>query len=276
MKMTRLEWRYLQKIALDHPYYDTHKPPLSDAEARVIVQANNTMTGREFVDSVYAKLGMTRPAREKKRLAWLRSIGELFTVPPIRRIAITVVAIVLLAVFFAATPMGRAIAESVVQYVVRLFDTGAAIMSSDVVNDVHATNNDHFVINAEDLAGNEVVLHSVDSLDVFAVKTGKTPYRLPYTCREMGYSLDYGVLLVYRYETPDGSISISQIWNGEEGVTFIDGKGFIESSECSQLYYKISEEDGNITCFRVLENSVLYIRAENTVDLQNLLKLMSE
>ena len=86
MKMTRLEWRYLQGIALDHPYYDTHKPPLSDAEARAIVQANNTMTGREFVDSVYAKLGMVRPVKEKERLAWLRSIGGLFSVPSIRRI----------------------------------------------------------------------------------------------------------------------------------------------------------------------------------------------
>ena len=34
MRMTRLEWRYLQKIALDHPYFDTHKLPLTDKEAK--------------------------------------------------------------------------------------------------------------------------------------------------------------------------------------------------------------------------------------------------
>ena len=51
MKMTRLEWRYLQRIALDHPYFDTHKLPLTEKEAKAIVKANITMTGREFVDS---------------------------------------------------------------------------------------------------------------------------------------------------------------------------------------------------------------------------------
>jgi hypothetical protein len=61
MKMTRLEWRYLQKVALDHPYFDTHKLPLTEKEAKAIVEANNRMTGKEFVDSIYAKLGMTRP-----------------------------------------------------------------------------------------------------------------------------------------------------------------------------------------------------------------------
>ena len=262
MKMTRLEWRYLQGIALDHPYYDTHKPPLSDAEARAIVQANNTMTGREFVDSVYAKLGMVRPAKEKERLAWLRSIGGLFSVPSIRRIAIAVLAIVLLTVFFAATPAGRALAESVIQY--------------DAVNDVHAATNDRFVINAGDLTENKASVHCIDSFGTFSEKTGKTPYRLPYTCREMGYSLDFVVLLVSEYETLDGSIFVTQAWNGELGVAFIDGKDFTESPECSRLYYKVSEEDGSITCFKVLDDSVLYVRAENTVDLRNLLKLLSE
>ena len=77
MKMTRLEWRYLQRIALDHPYFDTHELPLTEQEAKAIVEANVTMTGREFVDSVYEKLGIVRPKEEKKRLVWLRSIGEL-------------------------------------------------------------------------------------------------------------------------------------------------------------------------------------------------------
>ena len=99
MKMTRLEWRYLQRIALDHPYFDTHKLPLTEKEAKAIIEANNTMTGREFVDSIYAKLGMTRPEEKKDRFAWLHNIGELFTVPPIRKIAIAVLVVVLMTVF---------------------------------------------------------------------------------------------------------------------------------------------------------------------------------
>ena len=129
MKMTRLEWRYLQRIALDHPYYDTHKPPLSDAEARAIMEVNNTMTGREFVDSIYAKLGMTRPVKDKKRLAWLRDIGEQLTIPPIRKIAIAILVVLLMTVFFAATPTGRAIAESAIQYITTLFDDGSIVVN---------------------------------------------------------------------------------------------------------------------------------------------------
>jgi len=34
---------------------------LSDEEASVIVAQNIKMTGKEFVDSIYAKLGMERP-----------------------------------------------------------------------------------------------------------------------------------------------------------------------------------------------------------------------
>ncbi len=46
MRMTGLEWRYLQKIALDHPYFDTHELPLTEKEAKAIVKANIKMTGK--------------------------------------------------------------------------------------------------------------------------------------------------------------------------------------------------------------------------------------
>jgi hypothetical protein len=59
--MTREEWEELKAIALDHPFYDVYDPPLTDEEANAIVAKENKMTGKEFVDSIYQKLGMERP-----------------------------------------------------------------------------------------------------------------------------------------------------------------------------------------------------------------------
>ena len=62
LRMSKSEWKRLQKIALDHPFYDVHPLPLSEEEARAIVDRENKLTGKEFVDSIYAKLGMKRPS----------------------------------------------------------------------------------------------------------------------------------------------------------------------------------------------------------------------
>ena len=63
-KVSKKEWKKLKEIALDHPFYDVYPLPLSEEEAEAIVAQNNTMTGKEFVDSIYAKLGIPRPDRK--------------------------------------------------------------------------------------------------------------------------------------------------------------------------------------------------------------------
>ena len=63
-KMSKKEWEKLKAIALDHPFYDVYPLPLSEEEAEAIVAQNITMTGKEFVDSIYAKLGILRPNRK--------------------------------------------------------------------------------------------------------------------------------------------------------------------------------------------------------------------
>lgn len=122
MKMTRLEWRYLQKKALDHPYYDTHKPPLTEEQAEAIIKEQVTRTGKEFVDSVYAQAGRKRPEKAYRRFAWMADAFGMLRVPPIRKIAIAILAAVLLTVFLAATPAGRAVAEGVVRIITEMID----------------------------------------------------------------------------------------------------------------------------------------------------------
>lgn len=275
MKMTRLEWTYLQRIALDHPYFDTHKLPLTEKEAKAIVEANNTMTGREFVDSIYAKLGITRPQEEKKRFAWLRSIGELFTVPPIRKIAIAVLVVLLMTVFFAATPTGRAIAESVIHYIGALFDDGIVT--------VNRSDNEAAMIPVDDVPESESKEKNeqesgivyVKEFEDFIAATGVRPIVLPFPHTELFYdydkSIDY-LQLNAAYETSKGPITTFQIWNAE-ALSASTLTGFSIYDEESSFYYS-TEDNGKIYVTLILDNSIFGIISEGSFTLDELISLL--
>ena len=266
--MTGTEWRYLQKIALDHPYYDTHKLPLTEAEARAIAKQNNTLTGEQFVDSVYAKLGMTRPAKEKKRFAWLRGVGALFAVPPIRRIAIAVLAVLLLTVFFAATPAGRAIAESVIEYVVRLFDNNLEISQGDSKGEITVIDNFRFSGNEK---GDGSDGQFVESLDDFTRATGKTPFVLPFKCVEI-ILLEDPLCLSSVYETPSGKVTAIQIWEAKD-YFFTDVNSFTSYGE--NVYYSVDNLTDTISCVKVLEDSVVCLSAKGIDSIDSILNLLT-
>ena len=286
MKMTRLEWRYLQRIALDHPYYDTHKPQLSDAEARAIMEVNNTMTGREFVDSIYAKLGMTRPVKEKKRFAWLSNIGELFTVPPIRRIAITVLVVALITVFFTATPIGRTIAESVIRYISRLNDNDmVSFYRNDNETIPHPVNTAFVSINTPDTTpvpedaipeqkeSGEVY---VDSFEAFTAAMGVQPKVLPFPYTKLFYVNDefrhYLVLNAY-YETPKGMIVTSQYWY-TLALLFGTNAGYTVYDADPSVYYSF-DNDGTLNIVKTYEDTIIGIIADDSYTVDEILGLLN-
>ena len=276
MKMTRLEWRYLQRIALDHPYFDTHKLPLTEKEAKAIVEANIKMTGKEFVDSIYAKLGMTRPQEEKKRFGWLRSIGELFTVPPIRKIAIAVLVVVLMTVFFAATPTGRAIAESVIQYIATLFDDGTLVISqSDNETPLLLIDNENEKDDSLEL-DNETEFIYVNSYEDFIEITGKIPFVLPLHCSELYYICDPEIEyleLHSRYDTPDGKIVAYQIWGAEDSfTTTLEGFSVIKGG--ALIFYSV-EKDGSVFCERVFDDSYYAIASKGNYTVDDIINMIN-
>ena len=278
MKMTRLEWTYLQRIALDHPYFDTHKLPLTEKEAKAIVEANIKMTGKEFVDSIYAKLGMTRPQEEKKRFAWLHNIGELFTVPPIRKITIAVLVIMLMTVFLAATPTGRAIAESVIQYIATLFDDGRVVVnqSSNVTPFTLTDNESEAGKSEQDISDDTATYVFLKSFGEFSETVGKTPIVLPLPCTELYYEYDEMIdyLVLYStYDTPKGQITAYQIWGAEdlaygtltEYVAFDEDKGIFYSTEKDWIY-----------CMKVSESSVFHMSTKGNYTIDELLEMLND
>lgn len=279
MKMTRMEWRYLQRIALNHPYFDTHKLPLTEKEAKAIVEANIKMTGREFVDSIYAKLGMTRPEEKKDRFAWLHNIGELFTVPPIRKIAIAVLVVVLMAVFFTATPAGRAIAESVIRYIVTLFDDGQlAINRNDNNTALVSIDTEEVTGEGEQDEYDDVMAYVyLESFDDFTRITGKKPVTLPLPYTRLYYyweaDIDYCVLNT-TYNTPKGKITASQTWNAEDLVS-TTLTGFMQYDSNETIYYSI-EENGKIIVNCIFEDSVFGISVQGDYTLDELIGMLQK
>ena len=278
MKMTRLEWQYLQRITLDHPYYDTHKPPLSDAEARAIMEANNTMTGREFVDSIYAKLGMNRPVREKKHFAWLSNIGELLTVPPIRKIAIAILVVVLMTVFFSATPTGRAIAESVIRYIGTLFNDGSlSVNQSESDASITIIENTGGIKEYEQQDGQTEVVY-VNTFDEFIKATRKEPIELPLPYSELYYEYDEIIdytALYSTYRTHDGMIVAYQIWDVDNSF-FSTQSGFSPYNEEGTIYYSIEEETGSIHCIKIMDDSVFSMSSEGDYSLDELISILMD
>jgi hypothetical protein len=277
MKMTRLEWRYLQRIALDHPYFDTHKLPLTEKEAKAIVEANITMTGREFVDSIYAKLGMTRSEEEKKRFAWLHNIGELFTVPPIRKIAIAVLVVVLMTVFFAATPTGRAIAESVIHYIATLFEDGSLVVNqSDNETILYLIDNEKETNDSEIQEDNAYFVY-VDSFEEFSNATGKVPYvlPLPYSCLyyEHDELIDY-LALYASYDSPNGQIITYQVWDVDDSFT-TTLTGFTSCDADESIFYSV-EDSGYIYCKKICIDSYLAVTSKGNYTIDNIIEMLKD
>lgn len=275
MKMTRLEWRYLQKIALDHPYFDTHELPLTEKEAEAIVKANIHLTGREFVDSIYAKLGMTRPSEEKKLFAWLRSIGDQFTIPPIRKIVISVLVVLLLTVFFAATPMGQAIAESVIQYIVTLFDDGSIIISQpDSETSILLMDSEDNTVGYEQQEGLSNLVY-VNSFNDFTRVTGKTPFKLQMPYKELYYIYDSDIdylELHATYAMMDGIIITYQIWDVENSFS-TTLTGYSAYDQNGSVYYSI-EKNGDIYCKRIIEDSYVVMASKGSFSLDDLIAML--
>jgi len=274
MKMTKLEWNYLRKIALDHPFYDTHKPPLTDAEAEAIMRANNAMTGKEFVDSVYAKCGMTRPPERKKRFPLLSGIGELLSVPPIRRIAIAVFVFILLTVFFAATPVGRTIAEEATQFVVRLFGREMTVIPEEMIGSEAVSEAKPELPSAEyDVNRNA---DPREGIAMFTGLTGREPLVLEGLTMEKVLCCPDGsetLITVYRTEN-GGMVFVNEMWNPDVAIYFISDGVFRTMPDCGDLYCAVDESDSTLTYVALLPDSIVHVFLNGDVDRESVLSAL--
>ena len=278
-KLTWIEKKQIERIAFDHPFFDMHGTVLSKKEAKAIIRsAEARKSGVEIVFEACDKASVPRPDFVDNHSSVFDNLKEIVAIPAIRRIGIIAIALILLIVFFAVTPTGRAIAESVIQYIATLFDDGRLIVnqSDNETQLFFVEDSDKSVISEQDERDDLMAYVFLESFDEFVESTGKTPVILSLPILELYYvhypEIDY-LELHSRYETANGEIIAFQIWDVDDSFsTTLIGISTLDADE--SIYYSI-EEDGTIVVIKVLDESVLYLESKGTYSVDELAKLIT-
>ncbi len=273
--LTWIEKKQIEKIAFDHPFFDTHGTVLSKKEAKAIIHsAEMRKSGTEIVTEACDRAGVPRPDFVDNHYTVFENLKEVIAIPAIRRIGIIAIALILLIVFFTATPTGRAIAESVIHYIATLFDDGSlAVSQSD--NKTILFNLDHYGDNDIEFQEDQTEFVYLDSFDDFIRATGKTPFVLPLSFSEIYYVYDPEVeyLELYStYDTSNGRITTYQLWDVETSV-FTTTTGYEVCNDDDSVFYSI-EEEGFIHCKKIMEDSIVTISSDGNYAVDDLVELL--
>ena len=112
------ERKRIERIALDHPYFDMHAPLLTKKELRTILAQGPRKTGPQVIAEVKNELGTAHaPATQKKRTL-AEALRDASFVPSFRRAVVLSVFCLLLALFMTFTVPGRAFAEEIYSIIV--------------------------------------------------------------------------------------------------------------------------------------------------------------
>lgn len=116
--LTRFESKRIERIALDHPYFDMHAPLLTKKELRTILAQGPHKTGPQVIAEVKKELGMEYvPATQKKRTL-TEALHDASFVPSFRKMVVVGALSLLLAVFMTLTVPGRTFAEEIYSIIV--------------------------------------------------------------------------------------------------------------------------------------------------------------
>lgn len=117
------ERKRIERIALDHPYFDMHAPLLTKKELRTILAQGPCKTGPQVVAEVKKELGIAyAPATQKKR-TFTEALRDASFVPSFRRTVVLAVLSLLLVLFMTLTVPGKALAEEVYSIIVNYINS---------------------------------------------------------------------------------------------------------------------------------------------------------
>jgi hypothetical protein len=275
--LTWIEKKQIEKIAFDHPFFDTHGTVLSKNEAKAIIHsAEMRKSGTEIVTEACDRAGVPRPDFVDNHYTVFENLKEVIAIPAIRRIGIIAIALILLIVFFAATPTGRAIAERVIQYIATLFDDGRVVVNQSDKETTMVP-----LDTAPDSEGDKILEQEnsdvfVNTFEDFTTAMGVQPTVLPFQHTELCYNyneFNNYLVLHTEYETPKGKIITFQIWNAAD-MALTTLNGFTICDADSSIYYSF-EDNGSINVMKLYEDSVFGIVAENNYTLEEIISLLT-
>lgn len=211
-----------------------------------------------------------------------------------RRVAISTAILVLVLAFFTLVPAGRAIAESIFNYVVTVFDKEVQIDQADEKAlyeqrgyDVpEVLTQDQYAEYGYDEDGNLIMEKepvNYDSIAAFEAAFGLDAFELEsdqLTCAEVieTNNIFTGKSLRVIYQTQDGKqISTIEQWYKGDGQTITGDSEVLDHTVLGgrTMQYIIDGTDGSFDGVVLLDNSILRIYASAGVDLGFIWELLS-
>lgn len=132
--LTTFERKRIERIALDHPFFDMHAPLLTKKELHPILAQGPHKTGPQVIAEVKKELNMKYvPVIEKKRTL-IEALRDASFVPSFRRTVVLGVLCLMMVLFMTLTVPGRAIAEEVYSIIVNYINGYLQANSSSPVS----------------------------------------------------------------------------------------------------------------------------------------------
>lgn len=291
--------RKFRKMLREHPDLISDEFVRSASESRDFVKAS-TLTPELIVQRArlhldlpdetwaHAEQTLTKIRRRDKRHLWLSSFSKKASTAfqSHRRLAIASILILLVLAFFTFIPTGRALARSVFDYIVTVFDSkidfsgyiGSPIkiftpfFQSKVENEKPAYNTDDL---------EEITSYS--SIEEFSQEIGKKPIQLRLQDAQclglevINYTVS-GLSVRTVYSVTNGEIVIIQKWLlGEDALLETNGE-FNYSTKILDgvtFTYTIDEIDGVMDGIAILSNSVLWVAATSNVNAEEVLAALT-
>lgn len=152
--LTRFERKRIERIALDHPYFDMHAPLLTKKELRTILAQGPHKTGPQVIAEVKKELGLNDAPVIQQNRTLIDALHDASFVPSFRRTVILSTLGLLLALFMTLTVPGRALAEEVYSIIVDFVDGTLGIRNSTPATNQQAPS---FSMLEDDLASPEAL-----------------------------------------------------------------------------------------------------------------------
>ena len=120
--LTTFERKRIERIALDHPFFDMHPQLLTRKELRAVLAQGPRKSGPQVIAEVRKELGMIYAPDCQNQRTFAEALRDVSFVPSFRR-TVAVVALCLLMIFFMVfTVPGRAFAEELYSIVIEFTD----------------------------------------------------------------------------------------------------------------------------------------------------------
>lgn len=116
--LASFERKRIERIALEHPFFDMHAPLLNKRELRAALAQGPKKTGPQVIAEVREELGISHSPNLQERRSFAEALRDASFVPSFRRTVVLAALSLLLVLFMTLTVPGKALAEEVYSIIV--------------------------------------------------------------------------------------------------------------------------------------------------------------